>query len=164
MTQDPSLTLARPDLADARLEGVVRAERYAPAIPKQAAAPVASIHAAASTNAPAIDQLAFGEVFDLLEAREGWGWGQKRRSGVVGYVELQALAEPVLRPTHLVSAPETPARAQPDKGATVVALYEPAALVTVEEQQAGFARAARSGWLPERALLPIAEAETGRAA
>lgn len=156
MTYDPRLTLARPDLADARLEGVLKAARYAPVTPMQAAAPVASLRTAAANDAEPIDELAFGEVFDLLEARDGWGWGQKRRSGVVGFVELAALAEPVLRPTHVVVT-EAPVQADPDS-TIAEAVLDASALVTVEDKASGWSKAARTGWLPDAALTPVEEA------
>lgn len=51
MNVDPRVTLARPSLAAASLEGLVRAERFAPPRPMQASAPSAAIRAAPSANA-----------------------------------------------------------------------------------------------------------------
>lgn len=159
MSFDPRVTLARPDLADARLEGLVRADRYAPARPAQAAVPVAAIRKAPADEAEVSDQLLFGEVFDVLEERDGWAWGQARRDGYVGYVQADQLSASVLTPTHTVTALEACAFAEPGAGPAPVATHSLNALVTVEERRGGFVRAARSGWFAEADLAPVGDAE-----
>lgn len=96
--------LARPDLAALALEGQVRAETYRPTRAMRLKAPVADIHAEPDRASERIDQMLFGEVFDVLEEREGRAWGQARRDGVVGWVDLSTLAPGAVRPTHSVSA------------------------------------------------------------
>lgn len=161
MSFDPRLTLARPDLADQRLEGVLRAERYAAAAPAQVSAPVAALRRAPAADAEQLDQLVFGEVFDVLEERDGWAWGQARRDGYVGYVEVSTLSQPVLPPTHAVSALRAYALAGPDVKAAAVGLYSLNALVTVEERQGRYVRAARSGWFAEDQLTPVGQPVDG---
>lgn len=94
--------LARPDLAALSLEGMVRADAYRPTRPMRAAVAVADIHAEADTASERIDQLLFGEVFDVLDEADGRAWGQARRDGVVGWIDLAALAPGLVRPTHTV--------------------------------------------------------------
>lgn len=96
--------LARPDLAALALEGQVRAETYRSTRPMRLKAPVADIHAEVDRASERIDQLLFGEVFDVLEERDGRAWGQARRDGVVGWTDLSSLTPGALRPTHRVSA------------------------------------------------------------
>lgn len=96
--------LARPDLAALALEGLVRAERFRATTAMRLRAPVADIHAEADAASERIDQLLFGEAFDVLEDRDGRAWGQARRDGVVGWVDLALLMPGVSRPTHSVSA------------------------------------------------------------
>jgi hypothetical protein len=96
--------LARHDLADLALEGLVRADRYRATTAMRLRAPVADIHAEVDAASERIDQLLFGEAFDVLEDRDGRAWGQARRDGVVGWVDLTVLAPGTLRPTHSVSA------------------------------------------------------------
>lgn len=96
--------LARPDLAALALEGLVRADRYRATTAMRLRAPVADIHAQADRASERVDQLLFGEAFDVLEDRDGRAWGQARRDGAVGWVDLTDLVPGAPRPTHSVSA------------------------------------------------------------
>jgi cell wall-associated NlpC family hydrolase len=95
--------LARPDLAALSLEGLVRAQTYRPTRPMRAAVAVADIHAQADVGSERIDQLLFGEAFDVLDDADGRAWGQARRDGVVGWIDLAALVAGATRPTHTVA-------------------------------------------------------------
>jgi len=101
---DPRTTLARPDLAEQSLEGLVRADAYLPARPMHAAVPVADIHADRDPASERIDQLLFGEVFDVLDQQGDRLWGRARRDGLVGWISAPALRPGAPRPTHRVSA------------------------------------------------------------
>lgn len=101
---DPHTTLARPDLAAQALEGLVRAKAFRATEPMRGRQPVADIHAEAATTSERIDQLLFGEVFDVLERRGDRVWGQARRDGTVGWMDGEALTPTVALPTHRVAA------------------------------------------------------------
>lgn len=157
---DPRVTLARPDLAARALEGIVAAAAYRDVVPRQAATPAASIRRMPDAGAEQMDQLLFGEIFDVLEVRDGWAWGQARRDGYVGFVEVSVLAEPLPAPTHRISAPSSLAYARPDVRAPVLGAYSLNALVTVEPDETGegggrFAPVARAGWMALAHLSPI---------
>ncbi len=100
---DPRTTLARPDLAEQALEGLVRADAYRAARPMRCTAPVADIHRGIDGGDP-IDELIYGEAFDVLESRGDRVWGQARRDGVVGWVDRAALAEGAPLPVAAVVA------------------------------------------------------------
>ncbi|MFA4894334.1 NlpC/P60 family protein [Brevundimonas sp.] len=100
---DPRTTLARPDLAEQALEGVVRASAFRAVRPMHCAVALADIHAAAVPGEYPIDQLIFGEAFDVLDARGDRLWGRARRDGVVGWIDAASLAEGAPRPTHRVA-------------------------------------------------------------
>ncbi|MBU1324446.1 MAG: C40 family peptidase [Alphaproteobacteria bacterium] len=51
-----------------------------------------------------IDQLLFGEAFDVLLREGGRVWGQCRRDGVVGWIDAGALGPGAGAPTHRVSS------------------------------------------------------------
>lgn len=157
---DRRLTLVRDGLADIRLEGLVRAQRFATAQPMQASAPIAAIRKAPAPDAEQEDQLAFGERFDVLFEVDGFAFGQARRDGYVGYVTSDALSAPVLAPTHQVSAIRTYGFSQPDIKSAIVGLYSLNALVTVEAREGRFVRCARSGWFVEAHLTPIGRGES----
>ncbi len=159
MTLDTRITLARPDLADQRLEGLAPAERYAPSHAMVCAVPAAAIRASAAPDAEQWDQLLFGEVFRVLEEKDGFAWGQAPRDGYVGYVELAALAPQGHPPTHAVSAIRTYAFGKPDIKARPEGLYSLNALVTIEERNGRFAKGAGTGWFIEEHLTPIGRGE-----
>lgn len=97
----PGELLARPDLAEQALEGLVRAAAYRPTEPMHCRVAVADLWSDAEAR---IDQLLFGEAFDVLERRDGRAWGRARRDGVVGWVVLDNLAEGAPLPTRRVAS------------------------------------------------------------
>jgi len=101
---DPRTTLARPDLAEQALEGLVRAKAYRPARPMQAAVPLADIHADADPASERIDQLIYGEAFDVLDQQGDRLWGRARRDGLVGWISASAVRPGARLPTHRVAA------------------------------------------------------------
>lgn len=101
---DPRTTLARPDLAEQALEGIVRAGAFREPEPMHCAVPVADLHRDFVAGDHPIDQLIYGEAFDVLDAREGRVWGRARRDGVVGWVERSALQDGAPLPTHRVGS------------------------------------------------------------
>lgn len=85
----PGELLARPDLAEQALEGLVRAGSYRAVEPMHCRVAVADLW---SNRDERIDQLLFGEIFDVLDRRDGRAWGRARRDGVVGWVVLDSLS------------------------------------------------------------------------
>ena len=101
---DPRTTLARPDLAEQALEGIVRAAAFRVATAMHCAVPVADIHAGSVAGDHPVDQLIFGEAFDVLDASGDQAWGRARRDGVVGWVRMAALREGAPLPTHRIGS------------------------------------------------------------
>lgn len=149
---DPRVTLARPDLAELALQGVLEAGAYRAITPMQCAVAAAPVRAEAEDTALLIDQLVFGEVFDVLEVSQGWAWGRSRRDGVVGHAPVDLLAPDIMEPTHRVAAFDAPIFDSPGDGARGALPIN--ALVTVLETQGGFARIARLEWI---ALADLAD-------
>lgn len=152
---DTRMTLARADLADQRLEGLAPAEHYAPSRLMVCAAPSTAVRAEASPDAEQWDQLLFGEVFRVLEEKNGFVWGQAARDGYVGYVATSALVEQAQPPTHSVSVLRTYAFSQPDIKSRPEGLYSLNALVTIEARDGRFAKGVGTGWFVEDHLIPI---------
>src|ERR1019366_1323572 len=107
MRPDPRLTLARADLASDALEGVIRAQRFEAATAMRLVIPAAAVRAAPSVDAEQVDQLLFGERFDVLGLEDGFAWGQAARDGYVGWAEAGALSARDLTPTHRVAVLRT---------------------------------------------------------
>jgi len=160
MPYDPRITAIQGDLASMALQGLIAAKTYQIPIPMQVSAPVVPIRAAPEGDAEQWDQMIFGEGFDLLAEADGFGWGQARRDGYVGYVDLAALSAPVLAPTHKISALRTYGFSEPSIKSAPIGLYSLNALVTVEAREGRFVRAARAGWFVESQLSPIGQFET----
>lgn len=155
MSGDPRLTLARPDLAAGRLEGALRADRFAAVKPMQVVVPVAALRASGGLAAQQLDQLLAGETFDVLEAAKGFAWGQARRDGYVGFVDTGALSADVRVPTHWVKALRSFAFANPSIKAPPCGPLSLNALVTITEECGTLAHAAGFGWIPIAHLAPI---------
>jgi len=96
--------LARPDLAEQAVEGLVRATTYRATRPMHGRVGVADIRADADPASGRIDQLLFGEVFDVLDQRGDRVWGRARRDGVVGWMDAGVLAKGAPLATHRVAA------------------------------------------------------------
>lgn len=101
-TIDPRTILARPDLAEQALEGIVRASAYRAPRAMHCVVPVADIHADAVAGNDPVDQLIFGEAFDVLDDRDDQVWGRARRDGIVGWVMRSALQSGAPLATHRI--------------------------------------------------------------
>lgn len=106
-TLDPRLHAFRPDLADAALEGQVKAQRFVAPRQMQVVEPVVTLHRAPRFDAMQLTQALFGEVVKHFEEAEGWAWVQLERDGYVGYVNGNALSADVATATHRVAVPST---------------------------------------------------------
>lgn len=157
MSLDPRITLARPDLTSSALEGLAPATRYANTIPRQCVVPIAAIRKTLAPGSEQVDQLLFGEAFEVLEDHGGFAFGQATRDSYVGYVDLGALSSPIMAPTHRVTALRTYAFAEPGIKTTPLGLYSTNTLVTVEAREGRFCKIARSGWMVAEHLAPIGE-------
>ncbi len=89
---DPRTALARPDLAEQALEGLVRADTYAATDTMHGRSPVADIFDGPDAGANRIDQLLRGEIFEVLDQDGSRVWGRARRDGVVGWMAAADLA------------------------------------------------------------------------
>ena len=161
MTLDARICLARRDLADERLEGLVRAERFAAALPMRCIAPSTAVRAAPDDKAEQQDQLLFGEAFDVLEEADGWAWGQALRDGYVGFVQRERLAARETAPTHRIKALRTYGFCRPDLKSAPVTMLSINALVRAGKSENGFVEAGEAGWIyaPHLALLGEFEAD-----
>ena len=104
---DPRLNAFRPDLADARLKGKVKALRWADLTPAQCVIAVADLRRYPRPDSPVDTQILYGETVDVFEEVEGWCWVQARSDLYVGYMSAAALTSRILVPTHIVTAPRT---------------------------------------------------------
>jgi hypothetical protein len=107
MKHDPRITPWRDGIAARSLEGVLEAEVYLDPKAMGCVAAAAAIRSASDGSSEQMDQLLFGERFEVLEEEGGWLFGQAARDGYVGFVEAGALQPAGAMPTHRVSALRT---------------------------------------------------------
>lgn len=155
MSRDARVTLARADLAARALEGLVSAGSYADPAPRSVIIPAAALRRSPDLGAEQLDQVLFGEIFDVLDEQDGFAWGQSRRDGYVGFVESAALGSAGGLATHRVSVIRTYAFAEPSIKTRAFGPYSINALVRIEAREGRFAKAAGAGWFIEDHLAPI---------
>lgn len=152
---DPRITAARPDLALADLQGLVRAPRYVEATLARVIRPTVSLRASADDGAAQVDQLLFGELFDKGDDVGGLAWGRAHRDGYVGYLEADALSWEIPTPTHRVGVLRTFAFETASIKAPAVGCLSLNALVAVVDETDQLVRVADLGWITRRHLTPI---------
>lgn len=160
MSFDHRVTAARGDLASRDLEGLVRAEAYADPRRMTVTVAAAALRRAPDREAEQVDQVLFGEAFDVLDEEDGYAWGQAPRDGYVGFVAMADLAPAAPPPTHRVSAIRTYAFAQASIKSRALGPYSINSLAAVEAREGRFVKAANSGWFVEAHLAPIGMFET----
>jgi cell wall-associated NlpC family hydrolase len=163
-TDDPRVTPLRDGVAGRSLEGIVPAEVYLEARTMGCAVPAAGIHRAPDAASEQMDQLLFGETFEVIEEEGAYFWGQAPRDGYVGFVAASALMAPAPEPTHRVAAIRTYAFAEPSIKTQASGPYSLNALVAVEAQEARLCKVAGAGWIAAGHLAPIGVFETDVAA
>ncbi|MDE2595342.1 MAG: SH3 domain-containing protein [Sphingomonadales bacterium] len=82
----------RGDLAHIRLAGRCFVPHYAVPMPRAIAAGGTTLRSAGRDDAAAVESLAGGTTFNVLDLASGWAWGQVGDDGFVGYVPMAALA------------------------------------------------------------------------
>lgn len=153
--RDPRLTPARPDIAAAHLEGVVRAARYATARPMAVCVAMAPLTGQPDPEAPMASQLLLGEPFDVYDTAPGWAWGQSALDGYVGYVPDCCLGEAGPAPSHRVTLGQALVYPRPDLRSRPVGAAPLGARLAVEEIGASFCTLAGGGFVPTPHLCPI---------
>ncbi|MDC9823574.1 NlpC/P60 family protein [Devosia sp. ZB163] len=156
---DGRLILARNGIAARSLEGVVAADRYVETELCQLVVPSASLRRGASADAEQLDQVLFGETFEVLDRADGWAFGQATRDGYVGYVGATALGPMLPPPTHWVRVLRTYGYSAPSIKTAPVGLYSMNALVRAEEHEGRFVKTA-GGWFIGEHLAPVGDAAT----
>lgn len=164
MSFDARVTLARDGIADRALEGLEPAEVYLRPTPMSCVARAAGIHRAPDLASEQMDQLLFGEPFEVLEEEGAFVFGQAVRDGYVGFVEAAALGPRAPAPTHRVAAIRTYAFAEPTIKSRAIGPYSINSLVAVEGEEGRLAKLAGSGWVTAAHLAPIGAFETDHAA
>ena len=155
MKHDPRFTPWRDGVAARSLEGVLEAEVYLDPKAMSCGAAAAAIRSAPDANAEQMDQLLFGERFEVLEEEGAWLFGQAARDGYVGFVEAAALAPAGPMPTHRVAAIRTYAFAEASIKSRAIGPVSINSLVAVEATDGKLAKVSGAGWMTAAHLDPI---------
>lgn len=105
MALDPRLNAFRPDLADARLKGLLDAARFVAAEAHEVAIGASAVRKAPRGDAARLTEALAGEAVWVFEVSAGWAWAQLQRDRYVGYVAAEELRAPGPRATHRVAVP-----------------------------------------------------------
>lgn len=154
---DPRLTAARPDLASAELKGQVEAERFVEPVDHQAVCAAAPIRKAPDPSAAMDDQLLAGDIFAVLEERDGWAWGQSRADGYVGWVETSCLSREIRPVDHKIAVLRTYAFSEPSIKSVPNHLLSLNARFTAGRREGRFVEAVGLGWVIEAHAAPVDE-------
>lgn len=112
MTLDKRLNAYRPDLADTRLQGSVRAEHYVVGQRQRIIIGIAPVRREPNSHTMQLTQALYGEAALVFEIKDGWAWLQLEQDGYVGYVEAASLAD-WHEPTHRITVPLTHSYPEP---------------------------------------------------
>lgn len=93
-TAAPGHLPVRGDLAHVRLAGRYFVPHYAVPMEHRVVDAGAVLRVTGKPEADAIETLAGGTVFNVLDISGGWAWGQVDEDGFVGYLPMDALERP----------------------------------------------------------------------
>ncbi|MEJ8570872.1 C40 family peptidase [Microbaculum marinum] len=156
----PRLNAFRTDLADARLQGRVSAERFVEGAPRQVVTASAPLRRDPHPDAPLDTELLHGESVRVFEeTAEGWAWVQSDSDGYVGWCPGEALGAVGAPPTHRVRTLRTFVYPGPSIKLPPVTMLSINCRVAATEQDEQFVRIG-SGFVYARHLAPADAYET----
>lgn len=158
---DPRLTPARPDLAAKYLEGKVEAKRFVAGEEFEISDAIAPLRCAPSPDAELATQALKGERAMIYDRNgQGWAWGQLNSDGYVGWLPDRALAKPVGKPTHRITALRTFAFPGPSIKLPPADTLVMGAMITVLREEGSFA-VTREGWYLPRQHIGSIDSHAG---
>jgi cell wall-associated NlpC family hydrolase len=156
-TLDRRLTPARPDLADARLRGIVEAGRYVEGRPQQVVAPSAPVRREPRPDAPLDTEALLGESVTVFDEFEGFAWAQLAGDGYVGYLPTEALGPAAPPPTHRVSALRTFLYPGPDLKLPALGHVSLGVGLTPVESRGEYLKVTAGGWVFAGHVAPVTD-------
>ena len=154
---DPRRHAYRPDLADARLEGLIAAERYVQGEPRQVIAPSLPLRPEPRSDSILETEALKGETVTVFAESEGWAWVQIDRDSYVGYMPSEGLSASIIEPTHRIAALRTYVFPEPDAKSPPLALLSLNALFTAKAEEDKFLALEDEGYVFARHALPAGE-------
>ena len=155
MSYDRRITPFRPDLADARLQGQVEAERFETGTVRRVVASSAALRRTPSPEAGYETEVIFGECVTVYDEHEGWAWGQLHTDGYVGYLSAEALGSADTAPTYKIAALRTFVYPGPSLKLPVSGHLTLNSQVAVAGMEGEYARLATGGFVHIAHLAPL---------
>jgi cell wall-associated NlpC family hydrolase len=154
---DPRRHAYRADLADAKLRGLIEAERYVQGETRQVIAPSLPLRREPRFDSILDTEALHGETVTLYAEGEGWAWGQIDRDSYVGYMPSEGLSASIVAPTHRIAALRSYVYPEPDGKSPPLALLSLNALITAKAQEGRFLALEGGGYVVARHTLPAGE-------
>lgn len=155
---DPRRHAYRADLADARLKGLIEAQRFVQGELRQVIAPSLPLRREARFDSILETEALKGETVTVFAEREGWAWVQIDRDLYVGYMPSEGLSASILEPTHRIAMLRTYVYPEPDGKSPPLALLSLNALITAKSEEDRFLALEDGGYVFARHTLPAGEA------
>jgi cell wall-associated NlpC family hydrolase len=158
---DPNLHPYRDDIAAIKLKGLIRAARFVEPTSYQVTAGVSALRKIGAEDGEQFSQALHGDIIDVYDEAGGFGWGQMRSDGYVGWFDMATLSNPVLQVTRKVSTLRTYAYSSPSAKAPPHFLLSLGARVCeTADTENGFVFCERAGWIYDAHLAPLTQFET----
>lgn len=152
---DPRIHAFRDDLADERLKGLVKADRFVPGDLAHVHQDRAPLYRAPSFEGELQTEALYGEGVRIFEIRDGWAWCQLIIDDYVGYIPLETLSPGFLEPSHRVSALRTFVYSEPNIKSAPIELLSMASRLQVLQEQGEFVELVTGGFLVKRHVVAM---------
>jgi cell wall-associated NlpC family hydrolase len=164
---DPRLHAYREDLADAALQGRVKAARFVEGQPYRVTADIAPVHPKPLGTGDLDTQALYGETVQVFDVSDGWAWCQLTGDGYVGYVPSKCLTAGARgEATHQVTSVETFVYREPRSGSPRLRALPFGAQITVAAEAENFLELTGGGYVgkPHVQLLGMTHADYAQTA
>jgi cell wall-associated NlpC family hydrolase len=155
---DPKLHPYRDDIAALKLKGLVESRRFVEGTPYQVTSGVAALRKIGAEDGEQYSQALHGDIIDIYDEVGGFGWGQMRSDGYVGWFDMVTLSSPCLRVTAKVASLRTYAYSSPSaKAPPHFLLSLGASVCETRDRENGFVYCDRAGWVYEAHLVRLTD-------
>ncbi len=153
---DPRTNAFRPDLADANLRALVKAERYVEPEPRQCVQGIVPLLAEPSVASRRVSEIRYGEFVDVFEQRkDGFVWVQNRLDRYVGYIPSpEVLSESIASLSNRINALQTIVYTEPDFKSPPIDRLTLGCFVSIMRKSGDFLELASGGYVFSNHVVP----------
>ncbi len=156
---DPRVNAFRPDLADASLQALVKADRYVEPVPRQCVRGVLPLLAEPKPDSRRVSEIRYGEFLKVVEERkDGFAWVQNCSDSYVGYIRTAgALSEEIASLSNRIVVLHSFVFAEPDIKAAVLDRLTLGSYVRIAGETGEFMELASGGYVIARHVAPTGD-------